>query len=89
MLSVTSHKLDCITEQVSVHNTAITSALIQPNVINERFNSAVMITPVRNAAGDQTAGRLLPFIQKQFYCAFVNNSASLHKTHNNLKTNQG
>jgi len=89
MLSVPSHKFDCITEQVSVHNITITSALIQPNVINERFNAAVKITSMRSAAGDQTNGRLLPFIENEFYCVFVNNSASLHKTHNNLKTNQG
>ena len=67
-------------------NIIITSDLIWPDVIKERFNSAVKIRPMRSAAGDQTAGRLLSFIQKVFHCVFVNNSASLHKTHNNLKS---
>jgi len=74
MLPVPSHKFDCITEQVRVHSITITSALIQPNVIDERFNAAVMIMPMRSAAGDQTDGRLLSFIEKELYCVFVNNS---------------
>jgi hypothetical protein len=60
MLSVPSHKFDCISEQVSAKNIKHNLRSRLPNVIITRLNSAVKTTPVRSAAGDHIVGRLLP-----------------------------